>query len=101
MIIKSVALDAVAIGTPGLGVFAGLYLGATGCQSLVMDINPPGVGLINQPFEPGLGVPAGQRLWVTAGSIASGMSAFGYSTAASSVPASSLSASAKFRSPQR
>jgi hypothetical protein len=101
LIIKSVALDTIAIGTPGLGVFAGLYLGTTGCQSLVMDINPPGVGLINQPFEPGLGVPAGQRLWVTAGNIASGISAFGYSTTAGSVPPSSPSASAKVRSPQR
>jgi hypothetical protein len=55
--------------------------------ALVMDITPLGVGLINQPFEAGLGVPAGQRLWVTAGNIASGMSAFGYSTTVSSVPA--------------
>jgi hypothetical protein len=82
-------------------VFAALFLGTSGCESLVMEINPPGVGLINQPFEPGLGVPAGQRLWVTAFNISADANAFGYSTTASSVPASSPSASAKLRSPQR
>ena len=101
LVIKSVAVDTISMGTSGGGLFAGLYLGAGGCESLVMEINPPGVGLINQPFEPGLGVPAGQRLWVVTYSISSEVSAFGYSTTASSVPASSLSASAKLRSPQR
>jgi hypothetical protein len=101
LILKSVALDTFTIGTPGIGKFAALFLGTAGCENLVMEINPPGIGLINQPFEPGLGVPAGQRLWVRAFEISAEADAFGYSTTASSVPASSLPASAKVRSPQR
>jgi hypothetical protein len=101
LILKSVALDTFTIGTPGIGKFAALFLGTTGCENLVMEINPPGIGLINQPFEPGLGVPAGQSLWVRAFEISAEADAFGYSTTAGSVPPSSLSASAKVRSPQR
>jgi hypothetical protein len=88
LIIKSVALDTVIIGTPGSGVFAGFYLGTSGCESLVLEINPPGVGLINQPFEPGLAVPAGKRLWVNTFSISSDVYAYGYTVPSGAVPAS-------------
>ena len=88
LIIKSVALNTVIINSPGLGKFLDLYLGANPCESFVMEINPPGVGLLNQPFEPGLGVPAGQRLWIRGFSVASEAFAFGYTVPSSSVPAS-------------
>jgi hypothetical protein len=88
LIIKSVALDTVIIGTPGSGVFAGFYLGTSGCESLVLEINPSGVGLINQPFEPGLAVPAGKRLWVATHNISSDVYTYGYTVASSAVPAS-------------
>jgi hypothetical protein len=102
LILKSLALDTFTIGTPGAGILASFYLGTNGCERFVMDINPPGVGLINQPFEPGLGVPAGQRLWVSANGISSEAFAFGYVTTASSVPPSSgTTVAAKARSPQR
>ena len=91
LIIKSVALDTVIIDSPGPGKFAGLYLGSQGCERLVMEINPPGVGLLNQPFEPGLAVPAGQQLWVRAFTINPEAFAFGYTVPASTVPASSAS----------
>ena len=90
LIVKSVALDTVVIDSPGAGKFAGLYLGASTCESFVMEINPSGVGLLNQPFEPGLAVPAGQRLWVRALNISSEAFAFGYTVPAGSVPATSL-----------
>ena len=95
LVIKSVALDTFAIDSPGAGKFAALWLGVNGCENLVMEINPPGVGLQNQPFEPGLAVPAGQRLWVSAFSISSEADAFGYAVPASAVPATTVSASAK------
>jgi hypothetical protein len=104
LIIKSVALDILTATSPGPGTFASLHIGTNGCESFVMEINPPGTGLINQPFEPGLGVPAGQRLWVSAFNISSEAFAFGYSVAASAVPATasaSASGSAKARSLQR
>jgi hypothetical protein len=88
LIIKSVALNTVIINSPGLGKFVDLYLGANSCESLVMEINPPGVGLLNQPFEPGLGVPAGQRLWGRGFGIATEAAAFGYTVPSSAVPAS-------------
>lgn len=102
LVIKSLALDTLSVTNPGGGTFAGFYLGANGCERWVMDINPPGTGLINQPIEPGLGVPAGQRLWVFAFNINSEVFTFGYSTTASSVPASSgTTVAAKTRSPQQ
>ena len=102
LILKSIALDTFNIGTPGAGILAGFYLGAQGCERFLMDINPPGVGLINQPFEPGLGIPSGQRLWVFASGISAEVYAFGYSTTASSVPATLAPTSvAKSGSPQR
>jgi hypothetical protein len=105
LIIKSVALDTIGIDSPGGGKFAALYVGANGCdfQNLVMEINPPGVGLLNQPFEPGLAIPAGQKLWIHAFNISSEASAYGYSVAASAVPAASASvqAPAKPRDLQR
>jgi hypothetical protein len=101
LIIKSVALDTYNIASPGNGSYASLYLGTSGCESFVMDINPPGVGLINQPFEPGLGVPAGKKLWVTSANIGSEAFAFGYTVASSAVPATASAAtSAKTRPPQ-
>jgi hypothetical protein len=93
-------VDIYNVFTPGNGKYAGFYLGTSGCESFVMDINPPGVGLINQPFEPGLGVPAGKRLWVTAGNISAETFAFGYSVPSSAVPASASSPS-RLPSPQR
>jgi hypothetical protein len=99
LIIKSVAVDTYGIETPGSGRYASFWVGTSTCESFVMDINPPGVGLIDQPFEPGLGVPAGKKLWVYASSISAEAFAFGYSVAASAVPASAASPS-KLRSPQ-
>jgi hypothetical protein len=104
LIIKSVALDTISIDSPpGGGKFAGLYLGTNGCERLVLEINPPGVGLQNQPFEPGLAVPAGQKLWIHAFNIFSEAYSFGYSVPASSVPAASASvpAPSKARNLQR
>jgi hypothetical protein len=101
LIIKSIALDTLSVTSPaGGGKFASFYVGTSGCQNFVMDINPSGVGLINQPFEPGLGVPAGQRLWVFALDISAEAFAFGYTVASSAVPASATSTS-KLDSPQR
>ena len=101
LIIKSVALDIYNTFTPGNGKFASFYLGTSGCESFVMDINPPGVGLINQPFEPGLGVPAGKRLWVLTFSISAEVFAFGYTVPSNAVPASSLSATSAKAPPQQ
>ena len=89
-------MNTVIINSPGLGKFFDLYLGANPCESFVMEINPPGVGVLNQPFEPGLAVPAGQRLWIRGFSAASEAFAFGYTVPASAVPASAAGpASAK------
>jgi hypothetical protein len=94
LVIKSVTLDTFVIDTAAAGRFAGLWLGANGCENLIMEINPPGVGLLNQPFEPGLGVPAGQRLWIFGSNITSQASAFGYSVPANAVPVPAVSATA-------
>ena len=93
------ALDTFFIDSPGPGKFAGLYVGSQGCEDLVMEINPPGVGLLNQPFEPGLAIPADKRLFVRGFSISSEASAFGYTVPASSVPASAAPAPAKAKPP--
>jgi hypothetical protein len=96
LIIKSVALNTYSvISPPGSGRNGVFYLGTNGCEVIVLDINPPGVGPINQPFEPGLGVPAGKRLWVSANNISAEVYTFGYSVLASAVPASSFSGSTK------
>jgi hypothetical protein len=95
LIVKSVALNTYSVASPGTGRNGVFYLGTDGCEVLVMDINPPGVGVINQPFEPGLGVPAGKRLWVSTNNIAAEVYAFGYSVPASAVPASSSSSASK------
>jgi hypothetical protein len=95
LIIKSVALNTYSVTSPGSGRTGVFYLGTDGCEVIVFDINPPGVGLINQPFEPGLGVPAGKRLWVSTNNISAEVYTFGYSVPASAVPASSFSGSAK------
>ena len=46
LILKSIALDTFNIGTPGANILAGFYLAADRCQRLLMDVDPPGVGLI-------------------------------------------------------
>jgi hypothetical protein len=107
LIIKSIAVDVVGLTSPpGGGTYAGFWLGSgSSCESFVMDINPPGVGLINQPFEPGLAVPAGKSLMVYSNAISSEVFAFGYSVPASAVPAAAAVATtgtaAKARSMQQ
>jgi hypothetical protein len=106
LIIKSIAVDVIGLTSPaGGGTYAGFWLGSSSCESFVMDINPPGVGLINQPFEPGLAVPAGKSLWVYSNAISSEVFAFGYSVPASAVPAAAAVATtgtaAKARSMQQ
>ena len=101
LIIKSVVLDTYNIASPGIGKNTLFWVGINPCQTLVLDINPPGVGVISVPFEPGLAVPTGKRLWVSAGAISTEVYVFGFTVPADTVPRTSLSVSATGRPPQQ
>src|SRR5205085_3378573 len=72
----------------------------TSCGVQMLDVNPPTAGLIEQPFEPGIGVPSGQSLWAQAnGNLTGEVFAFGYTVVASAVPPTAPTGAAPHQSP--
>jgi hypothetical protein len=104
LIVKAITLNTLGItSSPGPGKYAAFYVGANGCDSWVMDFNPSTIGLMSQPFEPGLAVPSGRRLWAVSENIQSEAFVFGYTVPANAVPAAAAAASrsSEVRSKQR
>ena len=92
---KAIVLDTITIDTlsvtdpPGNGRFVGFYTGQAGCNNPIIDVNPPGVGLITIPLRPGVTIPSGQSLWMIGGNINAQVLFLGHYVAAAAVPASS------------
>jgi len=98
LVVKSVSMDtwALTVGPPAYYRFS---VGAT-CGVETLDVNPPTTGLIEQPFEPGVGVPSGQSLWAQAnGNMTGEVFAFGYTVVASAVPPAAPTGAPPHQSP--
>jgi hypothetical protein len=91
---RAVVLDTIAVNThvvngpPGSGKYIAFGIG-TFCSAL-LEVNPPGVGLITIPLRPGITIPSGQSLWIVGAETASSVLFLGHYVAAAAVPASSF-----------
>jgi hypothetical protein len=77
-VLKQVLFDVWADPSPGGGEFVALY-NATPCTNPIALINPGGVNGYVVPFEPGVGIKAGQSVYAsTAGSVGADIYILGY-----------------------
>jgi hypothetical protein len=95
MVLKEIEVDVFADPSPGDAQTVEVFNGPN-CTNLIADVNPPGIGVTDLPFDPGVGVAAGSELSVLAsGSVQAEAYAFGYAVSASAVPKSSTSGTAQ------
>jgi hypothetical protein len=89
LVIRQVRLNVYQNTTPGAANNVLLYKGAD-CliANIVADVNPPTVGLFVVPFDPGLGIPHGKKLFATQqGNVIAEVYVDGYKIPDSSLPA--------------
>ena len=63
LIVRQVRINTFENPTPGTGNNVILWVGTGGCDQLVGDVNPASIGLDTVTFDPGLGIPAGSKLF--------------------------------------
>jgi hypothetical protein len=97
LVVTTVHLDTYADPTPGFGQYAFLVVETgTSCTgsdvgSYFQILNPGGIGEIDIPVAPGLGIPSGDALCAeSGGSVGIGASVSGYTVPASAVTAGPL-----------
>jgi hypothetical protein len=96
-IIKAVQLNVFQVGPTGTGNVIDFFVGSSPCGgALVASSNPGGIGAVHVPFEPGVGIPAGQQLSAQAyGSPVAEVFGTGYKVSASSVPTTATKEAAR------
>ena len=84
LVIKTVNVDVVSVG--GSGSFVTFSIGAVCGSSFLSDVELTAKGLVTVPFDPGVAIPSGQRLWANVFSANIQVSAFGYKVPGGSLP---------------